>query len=53
MKSNCRVLTKEEVKLIGEVRELKTDVAWIKKLLLLILGLVLANLAAVIIGAKP
>lgn len=42
----------QQIQLIGDVRELKVDVAWIKRILFLILALVLTNLAAVILGAE-
>jgi hypothetical protein len=53
IQDDCQVLTRRDLNLIEAVKELQVDVAWIKKLLFLILGIVLANLGAFILRTAP
>lgn len=43
-RKNCRVLMEEKLRLFTEMSALKTEIAWVKKLLFLILGVLIANL---------
>jgi hypothetical protein len=51
--NDCQVLTRRDLKLAEAVKELQTDVAWIKRILFLVLGIVLANLGAFILRVAP
>ena len=52
-KKRCRVSREVELDLYLDVTRLKTDIAWMKRLLFLILGIVLTNLAALILKVNP
>jgi uncharacterized metal-binding protein len=53
MKKKCRVFREVELDLYMDVAKLKTDIAWVKRLLFLILGIALANLGALILKVSP